>query len=485
MKTPAEYHVGSLSYTRPKLAVLLFWLLWGDFCYVLMEAVTPSIMPLQFKALGASNVTMSLVLSTIPWTMGMILNPVISFKSDRFRSKWGRRIPFIAATVPFLVLCLIGLGFGRQAGAFISAHAGNWLGGLSANTVSLILMSGLFVAFSFFNVFVNSVFWYLFNDVVPERLLARFMSWFRMVAMISVSLYNLLIFPFAESHTTEIYCGAALLYLVGFGMMCLNVREGSYPPPPPYAGDQSGFVAAVKTYALECHSLWHYWYQFLITVLGSIAGGGAMFMVFFYQSTGLDLAQIGKVNFAITLATSLLILGSGWLADRYHPIRIVLAGSLMQVFLVLPIMMIWLFWHPPAQTAFWAWIGISVGLVAPMTALLGVWDPPLFMRLFPRDRYGQFCSANALWRAFGFILGGLLVGVFLDVMKKFFGEMDVYRLLPVWQLVFMIPAVFLTFQLYRSWKRFGGDDAYVPPLPEAAVASGRRSRLEPEADASV
>lgn len=158
MKTPAEYRVGTLSYTKPKLAVLLFWLLWGDFCYVLMETVTPSIMPLQFKALGASNVTMSLVLSTIPWTMGMILNPVISFKSDRFRSRWGRRIPFIAFSLPFLVLCLVGLGFGHQAGAWIHAWAGRWLGGFSANTVALFILAGFFVAFSFFNVFVNSVF---------------------------------------------------------------------------------------------------------------------------------------------------------------------------------------------------------------------------------------------------------------------------------------------------------------------------------------
>jgi len=465
MSAPADYRVGSLSYTRPKLAVLLFWLLWGDFCYVLMEAVTPSIMPLQLTALGASNTVMSLVLSTIPWTMGLILNPVISFKSDRFRSRWGRRIPFIAVTLPFLVLCLIGLGFGEQAGVWIHGRAAGWLASFSANTISLLLVSALFVAFSFFNVFVNSVFWYLFNDVVPEHLLARFMSWFRMVAMISVSIYNLFVLPHARSHTTEIYVGAALLYLAGFGLMCLNVREGTYPPPPPYSGEKSGAIAAVKTYALECHSLWHYWYQFLITVLGSIAGGGAIFMIFFYQSTGLDLTQIGRVNFAVTISTSLMILGSGWLADRYHPIRVVLAGSLLQVFLVLPAMMIWLFWHPPAQTAYWVWIGISVGLVAPMTALLGVWDPPLFMRLFPRDRYGQFCSANALWRAVGFIVGGFLVGVFLDAMKGVLGEKEVYRLLPVWQFVFMIPTLFLTFKLYLSWKRYGGDAAYVPPMP--------------------
>ena len=92
---PKTYHAGTLTYTKPALAVLFFWLLWGDFCYMLMEAVTPSIMPLRFKDLGASNKEIGLILGTIPGFIYTVLNPIISFKSDRFRSRWGRRIPFI------------------------------------------------------------------------------------------------------------------------------------------------------------------------------------------------------------------------------------------------------------------------------------------------------------------------------------------------------------------------------------------------------
>ncbi len=460
------YRVGTLTYTKPKLAILLFWLLWGDFCYMLMEAVTPAIMPLKLHSLGASNTSMALILSTVPWMISMFLNPVISFKSDRFRSRWGRRIPFILFTLPFLVMCLVGMGFGDRIGFWLHANLGGWFGRFSPNTVAIGVIAILLVAFTFFNTFVNSVFWYLFNDVVPEHLLARFMSWFRMVSMIAQSIFNLFIFKHAESHTSEIFLGAGLLYLVGFGLMCLNVKEGEYPPPPEYAGRKIGALAAVKTYARECLSLWHYWYQFLITILGCIAGGGAIFMVFFYQETGLNLEQIGTISFTVSIVTAVLILGTGWLADRFHPIRVVLAGSLLNIFVLLPATMVWLFWHPPAHVAFWVWIAIAIGLTGPVNALLGVWDPPLFMRLFPRGRYGQFCSANALWRALGVIIGGVLVGGFLDVMKKFTSETNVYCFLPVWQLIFNIPATFLTYKLYRSWKHYGGDDSYVPPLPD-------------------
>ena len=37
--------------------LLFFWLLWGDFCFTLMEQVIPSILPLELRPLGASNST--------------------------------------------------------------------------------------------------------------------------------------------------------------------------------------------------------------------------------------------------------------------------------------------------------------------------------------------------------------------------------------------------------------------------------------------
>ena len=111
-KDPKLYHVGTLTYTKASLAILFCWLLWGDFCYMLMETVVPSIMPLKFKALGASNTSLGMIMTTIPMIINSVFNPVISFKSDRYRSRWGRRIPFIICTMPFLCgsLALMGLG---------------------------------------------------------------------------------------------------------------------------------------------------------------------------------------------------------------------------------------------------------------------------------------------------------------------------------------------------------------------------------------
>lgn len=461
---PGIYRCGTLTYTRRHLAVLFFWLLWGDFCYMVMEHVTGPIMQLKFKALGASNFEMGLLLATIPATMGAFLNPIISFKSDRFRSRWGRRIPFILATLPFLSICLVLLGFGDRIGVWVHSFFGD---GVSQAKVTIYTFAGLLILFTFFNTFVNAVFWYLFNDVVPEHLLARFMSWFRIISMGAGALYNFYIFPHSATHVPEIMCGAAILYGVGFTLMCLFVKEGQYPPPPPYVGGRPGPIAAIKTYGKECHALPHYWYLWAGTFIGSIGGGIGLYSLFMSQKIGLSLEQIGHIAAYNGVVVGVLILGSGWLADRFHPIRVVMAGGILNIALLLPANMVWLFWKPETNdAAYMLAMAISLGISAPIAALNGVWDPPMLMRLFPRSRYGQFCSTNNLWRTMGGVAGAPLAGLFIDVLKDRVGEDRAYFFIPVWQLCFAIPSFILLVLMFRSWKRYGGDAAYVPPIDE-------------------
>ena len=54
-------------------------------------------------------------------------------------------------------------------------------GGVSHYAVILTVISVFMIAFGFFNIFISSVYYYLFNDVVPHAFLARFMALFRVV----------------------------------------------------------------------------------------------------------------------------------------------------------------------------------------------------------------------------------------------------------------------------------------------------------------
>ena len=301
------------------------------------------------------------------------------------------------------------------------------------------------------------------------HLLARFMSWFRFISQASAALYSFLIFPLSGTHSTEIFIGAALLYLCGFGLMCLNVREGEYPPPPPYVGGKTGPIAAITTYAAETHAFPHYWYLWICTFIGGISGGGSVvgastFGLFFSLAIGLNLKQIGIINGSLTATVSILTLAAGWLADRYHPIRVVVAGAGISLFVGAPATMIWLFWHPAPNVVFIVVMVLTMGIAAPSMALGSMWDPPMLMRLFPRDNYGQFCSTNGVWRMVGGMCGGAMTGVFLDIMTRYVGRERALYYLPVWSFVFGIPSYLLLLKLYYSWKRHGGDDNYVAPM---------------------
>ncbi|MCE0523890.1 MAG: MFS transporter [Methylacidiphilales bacterium] len=461
---PKLYHAGTLTYTKSALAILFFWLLWGDFCYTVMEAVTGPIMQLKFQKLGASNTEIGVILGTIPGTLYSILNPIISYRSDRFRSRWGRRIPFILFSIPFLVFFLVSLAFGEQVCFWVRDYLGFLFKGIPANQVTILTLGALLVVFTIFNIFGTSTFWFLFNDVTPVHLLARFMAWIRTIGLLSVAFYSYVIFPYSGTHSTEIFLGAALLYLVGFGLMCLNVKEGKYPPPSPYIGGKTGTLAAIRTYATETHAFPHYWYLWICTLIVSIGGGVGAFTLFFQLAIGLNMQQIGTLNGTLVLTMGILTIGAGWLADRYHPIRVVLVGFLSSLLIVTPLGLIWLFWLPPPNVVFWVAMVINIGLAAPSKALGDMWEPPMVMRLFPRSHYGQFSSVNSVWRAVGSMIGGGLTGAYLDFMTHLVGKERAYFYLPVWSLIFMLPGFYLFIKLYLSWKKHGGDDAYVAPL---------------------
>lgn len=429
-----------------------------------MEAVIGPIMQLKFKHLEASNTEIGLILGTIPLIVYASLNPIISFKSDRFRSRWGRRIPFMLGSLPFIVLFLVALGFGERIGLWIKAHFAFLLHGVPDNQVAIMTLGALLVAFAFVSTIGTSIFWYLFNDVVPEHLLARFMSWFRVISTASASLYSFFIFPYSGTHSTEIFIGAACLYLFGFGIMCLKVKEGDYPPPPPYDGGQTGSIGAIKTFVKETHAFPHYWWVWLSSFISSIGLGVAMFGLYFSLALGLSMHQIGVIAGCSGVAVSVMTLAAGWLADRYHPIRVVLAGNLLASLVATPLGLIWLFWHPGPTLIFWVSLTVTICLAAPAQAMKSMGDPPMLMRLFPRSRYGQFCSTNATWGAVGGILGSGLAGVYLDIVTRFVGAERAYYYVPCFAIFFGIPNLFFLFKLYRSWKEHGGDENYAAPI---------------------
>jgi len=458
-----SYHCGTLTYTKVGLFVLFAWLLWGDFCFTLMEAVVPSIMPLKMKALGCPNWLMGLILTAAPSVISMTVGPYVSFKSDRYRSRWGRRIPFIIWSMPFLCICLALLGFSDDLCVLLQKNSA-FLRQYSPAAITIALVAFFLIMFKFFDMFVNSVFWYLFNDVVPVQFLSRFMGMFKIVGTGAGALYNCFIFKYAGTHMREILVGAALLYLIGFGMACLMIKEGQYPPPSETERKASRGLPGFVTFFKESFSHRFYWFSFFHTSFAAFASAIGMFFIFFNQEMGMSLAQIGYIGALSSVVQMAAMYFMAIFVDRWHPIRICTYGAVFQV-VGYAISLVWIFVTLPGTYFFWLNMGNAL-ICAFLGALITVASFPCEMRIFPKSRFGQFSSAQAMLRSTFNLFAGILAGLFIDIVKIFYNGSDfAYRYIYVWTTVFYGICAVFTICTYREWYRLGGDKHFHPPAP--------------------
>ncbi len=459
------WHCGTLVYTRAGLFMLFAFMIWGDFCNTLMQTVVPSIMPLKMKDLGGSNFLIGLFASTIPAGLGLLMCPYISFKSDRYRSKWGRRIPFILFTLPMLCISLVCLGYGEDIATLLYR---GYLFRFPPMTVALAAIGVLFVLFMFFDMFVASVFCGLFNDVVPTAIMGRFMGVMRIVGGIAGFLYNYFIFKYAESHMKEIFISTSVLYFVGVGMMCLFVKEGKYPAVDEKEQNSSRGITGIKTYFREsfCHKF--YWTKFLFTSSSFLSWiGVAPYMIFFYKEMGLTLEDIGKATAVLAVAGVAAAYFAAIFIDRWHPLRIITYSSVFAVVFAVS-NWVWLFVTLPPASFFWLSF-FGAGLISAFhTILQQVANLPMDMRLHPKSRFTQFCSAQSMIRCICTMAAGVTAGLMFDSLKWLFpGSEYTYRFYFIWVAFWLAVAAVFICKLYRQWYALGGDKAFRLPAPWA------------------
>jgi MFS family permease len=450
-----KFQVGTLTYTTAGLGALFFWLLWGDFCFFMLGVVWKNILPLQIKALSVPDWVIGLITVSIPSTLNTLLNPVISTTSDRFRSRWGRRRPFMMVATPFIAVFMMLLGLAPEIGRwFYEAGLGQW-SGWSAGVITAGVIALLVFLFYTADLFVGTVFWYLFNDVVPHELMARFLALFRLVGSGAGVLFNYFIFPHAMERMSQIFFGAGLLYLVVFTLMCIFVKEGKYPPPEPLASRPHPW-AWIKAYVRECTSKKIYILLYVHVVLWTLANICGVFSVFANLSLGLTMQQIGTLAAVTGAIQMFLTYPAGMLADRFHPLRLMLWMELAIVVLT-PLGFVFLLTDFKPEVNYWILFVFAL-LNMPLNLLYAATLMPLYMRLFPREKFGQFCSFNAMSTALAAAIGGVLGGLFIGKMRNFwpesvYGENYYYRLIPAWDFFFSVIALLVLILLYREWRK--------------------------------
>ncbi|MDR3709588.1 MAG: MFS transporter [Capsulimonadaceae bacterium] len=400
-----RWSVGTLSYTKKQLFTLFCWLLWGDFAWSMKDRSVGTVATLVIKRFHASDVLLSLFLVALPAAIGIILGPVISFRSDRLRGRYGRRIPYLAITTPFAALAMIGLGvspfIGQKLHALVGAHS-------ISHDQCVLLTFGLFwAAFEIASVIANAVFGALINDVVPHEFLGRFYGLFRALSLIAGMIFNYKLLGLAEVHTTALFVSVGLLYGIGFAFMCVKVKEGDYPPPSDMQeGQYPGFIESARLYMKECFTNSYYlWLIAALVVSGLVFLPVNLYSLPFAQSLHISMDAYGKylaLTYLISLSIAYFL---GYLADRFHPLRLGIYTMIAYAAVTL-----WGGFYTNAPTMYAAALvahGVLSGTFFTCTASLG-------QRLFPKLRFAQFASAAGIVGAVSNMVIAPAIGLWLD-----------------------------------------------------------------------
>jgi MFS family permease len=438
--------VGTLKYSFGALVLLFIWLLLGDFSYMLRERSANPVTQLMLKKYEASDLMNGIFMLTIPWAVILLVGPLVSYWSDRHRGPRGRRIPFLLYPAPFVTLSMIGLAYSPPIGA--------WLHGVldgSPDTVNqtIVLVMALFwTVFEISAVVSNALFNGLINDVVPRDMLGRFYGMFRAVSLGAGIFFNYGLIGHADTHYTPILAGIGILYGVGFSLMCLRVKEGDYPPPPP-AREGNLAVNLFRDYWRDCFTRPYYLLVFVFLALANLS----FIPVNTFSIRAAKAYDMSMETYGIFLVVTYIIsfvaaFPLGWLADRVHPIRvgigmmaayaIVAAGGFLFV----------------QDARSFGWVLLVHGVISGgfMTG-----SAALPQMLFPGSRFAQFAAAA------GFLAAGLnmSLGPLLGLSLDFLG--NDYRFTFLWGGAIAVISVLFGLIVYLRWQRLGGQTRYVAP----------------------
>lgn len=445
------YSIGTLHYSLLGVILVSFWLIIGGSCFSLLAwMMVPTILPLSLNEFNASGATIGLIVGSIPSAMNFVMNPILSTTSDRTRTKWGRRIPFLIIATPFVAGFVIILGWTPKLAVIL--HDSGFLPSVNLPLLGIGMIAICAVIFQFFNLIVGSIYYYIFADVIPHRFIGRYMAAMNFCGMVTAMIFNLFVMPRVEENLPMVYTIVGVTYFITFMLMCIFVKEGEYPPPDLPVNDGLPVYARVfnwiSIYFRQCYRHPFFIFLFLGTALNnaSTTCRQVFNLLFATKELNMSVAQYGKVMAVGSFVAMGVILLVGYIMDKIHPLRVFMASGVIVI-----LANIWGYCFVFDYKSFFI-VGIAIIAVY---AIQNVSNGPVFVALFPPDKYGQFCSANAMMNAGLLIFANFLGGVAIDK----FG----YRFIFIWDTVFTIAATMSLIYVYIKWKQYGGAKNYVPP----------------------
>lgn len=370
--------VASVRTGRMGLPVLCVLLLIGDLGWSLRERSVQELFKVHLLGFSQDATLLNILIGAMPALLSLTLGPLIGAWSDRTRSRYGRRIPFVFGTA---VVTTIGM-----AGMIFSA--------------SLTWLAVSWTVFEMATIVGNPLFLALINDTVPRHFLGRFFGLFRIVSLATGAGFFALFFRNGlVSVFQPLLASIAAVYMACMLLVCWRVREPPYAAPPPrsgwrlvHAGDKQWgrLFAAVAVGAIAVLPI-------------NINGINAC------AQFGVDAGSFGRA-IALTYAISILLAWPvGWLADRFHPLRV---GAVTLSLYTVCMLASWQLVH--GRTGFLAALivhGVLAGCYLTGTV-------SLLPALLPRERFSQLAAVSASITALLVLVSAVGMGALLDAAGR-------------------------------------------------------------------
>ncbi len=477
------FTVGTLTYTTAGLVTLFFWLLFGDFAMSLRDRSVGPITEKFLLSLGTTNTTKQLLLSSLPLLIALVVQPVVSYQSDRLRGKWGRRIPYLLYPTPIAAIMMLGIAFCPQIATQLAHIAGHdattttqpavqALQGLPTvagatqgfdavvNRYTLVLFTIFWTVFEVCVLISAAVMGGLINDVVPRPVLGRFFGLFRAVSLFDGIIFNWFLFRHVSQHFTLMFGMIALVFGGGFLLMCLKVKEGEYPPVPAEPNAPRGFFGVlamiflhrIPSYFRECFSHPYYLLLFAMFTLGALTFRPINdFTIRYAGQLGMSDEIYGKLVGGSYIVSLVLAFPLGMAVDKFHVLRMAMFSLVL--YLISSVYGA-LFIHDT--------VTFGIALVA-HTVLSGTYftcTASMGQILFPRSKFAQYASAGGLVTSLTVLGYSVASGIVIDATG------NNYKLTFVAGLVLSVITLALLVLVYRSFIRLGGYEGYIAPGDE-------------------
>jgi Na+/melibiose symporter-like transporter len=403
----APFQAGTLRYTLWGLAALIFWLLVGELGTAVRDRWALPTGLVVLRRHGASDTAISLLLTACPALISLLLVPYIGFCSDRFRSRWGRRRPFLLACALAGSAAMLGVACAPSIAGAAHAALGAWSPGPVALSLGLFCL--FWTIFDCAAITTSALFSGLVNDVMPRSVIGRFYAVFRIVGLGVAITFNMSVLALTDDYLFEILLAIALVFGLSTSLMCMMTREGHYPPheaatsPAP---ESSSFVVAYA-HTARCFTQRRYLCAFASFTLAAMTFGP---FNTFSQSYALDLgiskSELGSLTASAYMVSIATALGIGWLVDRFGPVRI--SACMMSLYFAIALCGCLLVRDAQAFRCFYSAHVIVSG--AYFTAASS-----MPMALFPSAEFVRYNSGKDIMVAFANILVGASLGPILDL----------------------------------------------------------------------